>query len=471
MAGGNEEEKIQFGIRAKENEQTTFAFIMALIALGLVFTAFHSIRQVCGYAAVAHTIVHGSCYSYYFVKADISGLLVRPSDIMGIVAGVCWFLLALTGIFVRRWWYELFYYLHIILWMVSIVAIGFHQPHLGKKVAIGTVVAGSMWGLDRLIRFVRLMLYTVNNSATLIPLPNGGTRVILAKPPLIAKPGEHAFLWIPHIRLLQTHPFTIVSADPLEFVIASRDGFTGALHKYATANPGVCLKASIEGSYGTVPDPSAFETAVLVAGGSGASFIFGLARALSQKIARTQVMTRKVVFVWVVKHRDQLEWFSDHLTTLGDDPLFSIQVFVTRSSPPASRPRLLKTEIVEDGNDEKSMMKDLAPSKSEMPETSHTSSSQSSVDLEKSLARSDSDFTLASDTSHAVDLRNTVVKYERPNIDELIREAVGDTAAHERILVSGCGPAKLMDVMRETTADCIRSDGPSIELHCEKFGW
>ncbi|KAG6012337.1 hypothetical protein E4U54_007599 [Claviceps lovelessii] len=432
------------------------------------------LHRVCGYAALVHTIIHGSCYSYYFLHDGRPEILLRPSDIMGIVAGGSWVLLGLSAVFVRRWWYELFYYLHIILWLVSIVALGFHQPMFAEKWVIGTIIAGSMWGLDRLIRFVRLVLYAVNNSATLTPLPNGGTRVILAKPPLIATPGKHAFLWIPHIRLVQTHPFTIVSADPMEFVIASQDGFTGALHKYAVANPGACLKASIEGSYGTVPDPSVFETAVLVAGGSGASFIFGLAQALSQKMTRTKVMTRKVVLVWVVKHRDQLEWFSDHLSTLGNDSLFSIEIFVTRSRPQTPTLPPLEVDVVGDKDDEKAMMRgDVAPDGSNVPET-YTSKSQSPVDSEKSqksLGRSDSESTLAGDAGHSMDLKNMVVRYRRPNVAELIRQAVGNTAAHERILVSGCGPTKLMDVMRETTADCIRSDGPSIELHCESFGW
>jgi hypothetical protein len=53
----------------------------------------------------------------------------------------------------------------------------------------------------------------------------------------------------------------------------------------------------------------------------------------------------------------------------------------------------------------------------------------------------------------------------------MIREAISDTACEDRVLISGCGPNKLMDLIRETTADCIHSKGPSIELHCEQFGW
>lgn len=262
------------------------------------------LHRIAGYAAVAHTIIHASCYSYYFCSINMCSRLLQTSDIFGIVAGLCWVLLALAAIFIRRWWYEMFYYIHVILWIVSIVAVALHQPVLANKIPIATVVAGSMWGLDRVIRFVRLMIHSTNNTATLTPLPNGGTRVTLAKPPMGAISGKHCFLWIPRIRLFETHPFTIAAADPLEFVVASHDGFTGDLHKYAIENPGVPLKASIEGPYGTVPDPSAFETVVLVAGGSGASFTFGLAHALLGRV--TSNTTKRVVFVWVVKYNCKL---------------------------------------------------------------------------------------------------------------------------------------------------------------------
>ncbi|KAG6029327.1 hypothetical protein E4U41_000389 [Claviceps citrina] len=386
---------------------------------------------------------------------------------MGMVAGVSWVLLALTAIFIRRWCYELFYYLHVSLWIVSLVSLGFHHPDLANKFTIAAVVAGSAWGLDRLIRFVRLMVFSVNNSATLTPLANGGTRVTLAKPLTSARPGKHAFLWIPQLRLCQSHPFTVASADPLEFVIASRDGFTGALHKYAVANPGACVKASIEGPYGAVLDVSAFESVVLIAGGSGASFTFGLAQTLSRQ--RTSTMTRRVVFVWVVKHNPQLEWFAHHLVTLGNDARFSPQVFVTRDSPPPAPPSsgpesdMMMGKDVEKGT----IIRDTAPDKYQTQE----SHAPISVDVEKSPSSSDSDSNWADDLNRPLDVDGMTIHYQRPDIAGLIREAVRDTAPHERMLVAGCGPAKLLDLMRETTVDCIRSEGPSIELHCETFGW
>lgn len=53
----------------------------------------------------------------------------------------------------------------------------------------------------------------------------------------------------------------------------------------------------------------------------------------------------------------------------------------------------------------------------------------------------------------------------------LIRGAVSSTPASERVLVAACGPDGLMTVVRDTTANLIRGDGPGVELHCEQFGW
>jgi predicted ferric reductase len=259
------------------------------------------LHRIAGYTAVAHAIIHTGFYAYYFCTHDMCNRLVALTGIFGTVAGLAWVLMALTAMVLRRWWYELFYYVHIVLWVVSVVSLGIHQPNLGNKISIATVVAGSMWGLDRLIRFVRLMVNSANNMAIVTPLPNGGTRVTLAKTPAGTTSGKHFFLWIPRIRMAETHPFTITSAEPLEFVIASHNGFTGDLHKFAVNNPGVPLTASVEGPYGTVPDLSKFETVVLVAGGSGATFTFGLAHALLAKAKRNAV-TKRVYFVWVIKY-------------------------------------------------------------------------------------------------------------------------------------------------------------------------
>lgn len=140
---------------------------------------------------------------------------------------------------------------------------------------------------------------SVSNEVTSNPLANGGTRVCVKKPPPGTVSGKHCFLWIPQVRKFETRPFTIAAVDPLEFVIASYDGFTGDLHRIASANLGVVLKGSVNGAYGAFSDAIEHDTVLLIRGGSGASFTFGI---VLDALKRMQPNDEKrIIFVWLVK--------------------------------------------------------------------------------------------------------------------------------------------------------------------------
>lgn len=59
----------------------------------------------------------------------------------------------------------------------------------------------------------------------------------------------------------------------------------------------------------------------------------------------------------------------------------------------------------------------------------------------------------------------------RADVVALIRAAVASVRPDQKVLVAGCGPASLLAEVRNTTADCISPDGPSVALHLEQFGW
>lgn len=259
------------------------------------------LHRYAGGFAVLHMIIHACTYSAFFAGANEGYLLTGVTIQYGIVAGSCFFLMGITALTIRRWWYEAFYYTHVVLFIVALVMIGLHQPVMQDGFVVMVVLSASLWVLDRLIRISRLALYSTNNSVTLTPLSNGGTRVTLAKAPIGALSGKHCFLWIPSIRKFETHPFTIAAMDPLEFVVTAHDGFTKDLHQRASENPGVTLKASAEGSYGTSPKPTNFDKVVLVAGGTGASFTFGVALNVLKQLKGTN--KTQIIFIWTVRHR------------------------------------------------------------------------------------------------------------------------------------------------------------------------
>lgn len=59
----------------------------------------------------------------------------------------------------------------------------------------------------------------------------------------------------------------------------------------------------------------------------------------------------------------------------------------------------------------------------------------------------------------------------RPDVETLIRNLVALAGDDERIAIAACGPETLMWTVRRTATSCIKVKGPSIELHCEEFGW
>ncbi|CAK7213325.1 hypothetical protein SBRCBS47491_001767 [Sporothrix bragantina] len=93
------------------------------------------------------------------------------------------------------------------------------------------------------------------------------------------------------------------------------------------------------------------------------------------------------------------------------------------------------------------------------------------ADLEKATAAADAAAAISeTNISESQPLRHSFSP-GRPDAATVIRNAVSSTARSQRVLVAACGPPALMKAVRSATASCITSDGPSVELHCEQFGW
>ncbi|EFQ28336.1 ferric reductase like transmembrane component [Colletotrichum graminicola] len=434
------------------------------------------LHQIAGYVTMALIIVHGVTYSSYFIgHGNIARLRVHE-EVYGIVSGFTFLVLVLAGAIVRLWYYELFYILHVSGFAISMVLVGLHQPELSKKIVYITAAAAGIWLLDRAIRLVRVVAYSFNNTATVHPLPNGGTRITLKKAPYGASSGEHCFLWIPKIRALEMHPFTIAAMDPLEFVINSYDGFTRDLHEYAVRHPGATIKASVEGSYGTFPNPAEYDKVILVAGGSGASFTVGTALNMLKRLTRSS--GQSIVFIWMVKEHSRLEWFAHHLSTINDALSSSVLLYVTR--PISSSESYVTTEDRSRSATISSQESSPITPDSEKFDVENSTPRQppkvvtrAISDSEKSGSESDSPLPGSPMQKNGAPTHiNTIpINYGRADVSAIIRTTINDATPNQRVLVMGCGPESLMTQVRNTTASCIRTSGPAVELHCEQFGW
>ncbi|KAI1502632.1 ferric reductase NAD binding domain-containing protein [Biscogniauxia marginata] len=428
------------------------------------------LHQISGYATLIFAIIHGSVYSNYFLSHGRVSVLHEEVVTAAIVLGFAMFFSVLAGLLLRRFNYELFYIIHLVLFVVIVVAIGLHRPSFEQdKGLIVTVLIAALWFSDRLIRIGRLVYNSVNNEARIYALPDGGTRIVLKKPLLRARSGKHCYVWLPKIRAFETHPFTIVAGSPMELIINTYSGFTRDLHNYAAKNSGASLKVSVEGPYGTNPDPMQFDKVVLVAGGSGATFTFGLTADMLGRM--TQDSKQQVDFIWAVKGHDNLAWFTEHLNHLRTHvhaPKFALKLHLTRL--PAASPTNTTGHRTSSVTSDESL--NSSPTS---PLEKSVESPQFGVSMSPGTLRGDSEkdeemrqMELPSAMTSSSDLP---IIHGRPDTEMLIKEAIGSVGKDQRILVAACGPASLLKVVRNTTASCIQVDGPAVELHCEQFGW
>jgi predicted ferric reductase len=273
------------------------------------------LHQVGGYTTMIYSFLHAlmQCVQWA-TKMHRSKQLLMVEQIHGITAASALLVMLIFAILIRGMRYEVFYFSHIFMYIVFIVNIAYHQPNIADKVVIITIASGAMWSVDRLLRAWRLFWYSYDNRATLIPLPQGGTRIVLRRAPTRSVPGNHCFVWIPEIRAFETHPFTIVSKslNSIELVVAAYDGFTDDLHNFAVKHPGASLRASFDGPYGTVPIFSkSADKVIFIAGGSGASFTFGVALDMVRKLDNN-LPKPKIEFIWTVREPGKLFWDPFH---------------------------------------------------------------------------------------------------------------------------------------------------------------
>lgn len=257
---------------------------------------------------------------------------------------------------IRRWNYEFFVIQHVVTFAGFIAAVYLHVPaevKLWVWIPIGLVI------FDRLARallvlYANLSVFHLKRyregfwacKATFEPLGSDMTRIVISNPPITWSVGQHVLLSCHSIAPLQSHPFTVASIPQdgtMEFLVKSKSGGTKRFFKHAQKHQGLPLtkadtsashKASvvIEGPYGAIRPLRQFDSLFLIAGSSGATFTVPLMRDVvaswkaadshrSQSLLRYPpgAVTRYIRFIWVIKSRDQLSWFSVQLATVAQD--------------------------------------------------------------------------------------------------------------------------------------------------------
>ncbi|KAH6889671.1 hypothetical protein B0T10DRAFT_606198 [Thelonectria olida] len=421
------------------------------------------LHRVVGYTAIAQMILHAIFYMMRFGSKHRWDVFLNRPNLEGSISGVG-MLVLLFGL-LRHRGYEAFVISHIMGSFITILFAGLHRPVWRHKIPIIMMVAAGLWIFDRLVRAVTLFSNLYKTKAALYPLPKGGIRLVVRAQLKKFKPGTHASVWIPGIRAMQTHPFTVVSstASGLEMVIKSHRGFTKDIYNYATLSPGSPISASVEGPYGSLPNLEHFDRIVLIAGGSGGAFTFGLANTLLSNLEPGS--PRLVDFFWSVRSKENLTWFARSLDDLSSYPSnIRVALHVTELpnittpyrdySPGSSTPALIAAG-------------DFLPQIGQggTVESLHRLVLDSSLAWQRNTPLRSEEF----DSIHLDAKFN--IKYERLRVREAVYDVVQSMGINQRVLIAACGPQSMMNDVMAAAGKCISSDGPSVEVHCENFEW
>ncbi|KAJ7134928.1 ferric reductase like transmembrane component-domain-containing protein [Mycena crocata] len=264
--------------------------------------------------------------------------------------------------------YELFLVAHFFVALIFLCGAYYHAENNGLGYYLWPSLL--LWGLDRFLRFVRIFfvnggyetLFNTKTShalrAKIEVISPQFLRVTVRRPDHFTwTPGQLAYLSIPSISATpwEAHPFTIASIDGdisqatdsrrpsrndsfekpeahsiesvlaaveelsplgyskrLVFLLRVHDGFTKRLLHSASSNSS--FSAYIDGPYCSPPSVRGFGTVLLFCGGSGISFILPLFLDIVRGAnSGTNPTCQKVMFVWAVRHPEQIEAISDDL--------------------------------------------------------------------------------------------------------------------------------------------------------------
>lgn len=306
------------------------------------------------------TTIHMGYWFADWAPYDYIGVKVRTDPITkhGVIAWAVLLWITISSMTpIRGWSYEFFVVQHIVSFAVFI---GFVYLHIPAEVKHWVWICVGLFFFDRVVRG---FFYLYNNLSLLHPaqrkdgtmgklwalnaeltaLPNNTTRVTINNPPISWRPGQHVFLSCHALAPMQAHPFTIASLPSdgkMEFLIQSQKGGTRKFYRHAESigmslpqtnadlTRGSMTSVAIEGPYGRIRPLQQFDSVVLLAGSTGATYTMPLLRDLIQswkvmsnqsRSQRSQPATRHVRCVWIVKAGSQLTWFSPQLSQVMDD--------------------------------------------------------------------------------------------------------------------------------------------------------
>ncbi|KAF2834469.1 ferric reductase [Patellaria atrata CBS 101060] len=349
---------------------------------GVSFDTFNLMHRWLGRISVLEAIAHTCCYcinkvntmGWAGLQKSLTTHLSTPQT--GLIATCAFVAILFTSpSIVRHAFYEAFLHFHIAMAALALAILWLHLKDLESQKVLIIVIA--FWLTERSIRICHIVYRNFGSSSTKADvevLPGDALRVTLRMArPWKFRPGQHVYLYIPHIGWWTSHPFSLAWSDSeahspvvssedlpvdieksgaitpvvqhdvlglptktsMSLIIRRRTGFTEKLYRKAqnAASGRFTTTAIVEGPYGK-ENLHSYGTVLLFAAGVGITHQVPHVRDLVVSFSNSTSATRKVVLVWIIQSPEHLEWIRPWMTTILSLPqrrdVLKILLFVTR---------------------------------------------------------------------------------------------------------------------------------------------
>ncbi|KAK7027523.1 ferric-chelate reductase Frp1 [Paramarasmius palmivorus] len=324
-------------------------------------------------------VIHGALWIRNHLEWDIQ-IIGAQKETSGVAAMALLCLIVLTSMRpVRMYFYQVFFVLHILLFVAFFVTVCYHTiyapPWIFPPLAF--------YGLDMLLRLFKYRikdatLTAIDNQMTLIRIPHCDSGW---------EAGQHIRLRVFFSgRVFESHPLSIMNAPSPNSCLTGpnargvilgarvRGDWTRALNTYAEAEKAsiisstskivdeevvsdVPIQVMVDGPYGGCSlDLGRYESILLIAGGSGATFTLGLLDDIVGRCTRLGrsrgERTRRIEFAWYVKSFGAIEWFASMLADIAkaadsvEDLDLHVSVFVTCLCNPEAVPWIPNMDVL-----------------------------------------------------------------------------------------------------------------------------
>ena len=248
------------------------------------------------------------------------------------IVPLIWLCVASLPVF-RRKAYEIFSLLHAPVGYVYLGVLFWHTKNFLMSwgylyASVGIILLCNIWRLFKL-NWTRpwRMSWLVGDEAAINILTENAIKITIPTQ-MRWKPGQYVYLRMPGISLFENHPFTISSLCsedfPSEYGEDYRDcvlvfrpygGFTRKVLETAIEKgPFHTYRAFLDGPYGGMRrELAAFDTCILIAGGSGITSLMSQLLNLIKRMRDGKAITKKIVVVWSLRRLEAMDWFSEEL--------------------------------------------------------------------------------------------------------------------------------------------------------------